>query len=83
MQRDGNLAVMFPRRTAVALLALCGLIEIGNGESGVCVCVCVFMCLFDKLLVCVERVDRLRWTGQPGAHHGAVAGVCKPVSCTA
>ncbi|XP_056588959.1 activin A receptor type 1Ba [Triplophysa dalaica] len=30
MQRDGNLAVMFPRRTAVALLALCGLIEIGN-----------------------------------------------------
>lgn len=60
MLRDGNLAVMLPRRTAVALLALCGLIAVGDGESGVCVChlsVCIY--LFDRLLVCGERV----WPG--------------------
>lgn len=85
MLRDGNLAVMLPRRTAVALLALCGLIAVGDGESGVCVChlsVCIY--LFDRLLVCGERVCGqavLCWTGQPGSHHGAVSGVCKPVIC--
>lgn len=85
MLRDGNLAVMLPRRTAVALLALCGLIAVGDGKSGVCVChlsVCIY--LFDRLLVCVERECGqavLCWTGQPGSHHGAVSGVCKPVIC--
>lgn len=56
MLRDGNLAVMLPRRTAVALLALCGLIAVGDGESGVCVChlsLCVFIYLIGCW--CVER----------------------------
>lgn len=67
MLRDGNLAVMLPRRTAVALLALCGLIAVGDGESGVCVCVtslCVFIYLFDRLLVCGESVARLCCAGR-------------------
>lgn len=77
MLRDGNLAVMLPRRTAVALLALCGLIAVGDGELGVCVCV-TSLCVFIYLIGCwcVETREcgqaLLCWTGQPGAHHGAV-----------
>ncbi len=56
MLRDGNLAVMFPRRTAVALLALCGLIAVGDGESGVFVCVTsLCVCIYLIGCWCVER----------------------------
>lgn len=46
--------------------------------------VCIY--LFARLMVCGERA----WPGcavldgagrQPGAHHGAVSGVCKPLIC--
>lgn len=62
MLRDGNLAVMFPRRTAVVLLALCGLIAVGDGESGVFVCV-TSMCVCIYLIGC-WCVERERECGQ-------------------